>query len=82
MPTTPNPPKGLQPELQSWVEEMTNAVRELQNALRPGNNNSMPFSITNPTDSRTIDASAATLAELRNFVGTLTEVLKSTRIIK
>lgn len=82
MPITPNPPKGQDAELQRWCEEITKTVGELQDALRPGNNNSMPFSITNPTDSRTIDASAATLAELRNFVGTLTEALKSTRIIK
>lgn len=83
MPTTPNPPKGQSPELQRWCEEITKAVRELQDVLRPGNNNSMPFTdFANLTDTRTLDADATTTDELADVLGTLIQVLKSTRIIK
>jgi hypothetical protein len=41
-----------------------------------------PYTVSNPTTSRSLDVSAATLGELRQVVGTLIEDLVTQRILR
>lgn len=80
----PDPPTtGLPAEWLRYFEDLSKAVRQINDRITPGNNRSLPFTeFANLTDTRTLDADATTTDELADVLGTLIKVLKGTQIIK
>lgn len=83
----PAPRPANFPSLAAWAEALCNHIDATLQQLESLSQirdipSKMPYTVSNVTASRTFDATAATLAETRQFVGTLVEDLVTKRIVK
>jgi hypothetical protein len=62
------------PDIQAWADGL---VRALEIALGPQARGTTGYAITHLTESRVLDASAASLADVRGVLGTLIEDLRA-----
>ena len=71
----PEPPSDRQdPELHAYLANLTDALRDWARLV--GAQTGAKYAITNLTTNRSLDVSAATLAQTRQVLGTLVSDLK------
>lgn len=81
----PDPPSGDNVTIKDITEYLNNLVRELSESQKKnisGPINSTPFIPSNYTDTRKLDASAATLQNVKDLVATLLQILKDGGLLR